>query len=75
MIFEIYKDKNFEWRWSLKATNGKILADSAEGYKNKQDMLNIINQIKNLPKYIPIIEVPLSSNSTLAQLLKAHNIK
>ena len=33
--FEIYKDKRGEWRWRLKAPNGRIMADSAEGYKTK----------------------------------------
>jgi uncharacterized protein YegP (UPF0339 family) len=32
--FEIYKDERLEFRWRLKANNGKILAESAEGYNN-----------------------------------------
>jgi uncharacterized protein len=35
--FEVYKDKKGEWRWRFKASNGDILADSGEGYKNKSD--------------------------------------
>lgn len=27
-----YKDMIGEWRWSLRSRNGKILADSGEGY-------------------------------------------
>src|SRR5262249_23176662 len=30
--FEIYKDKSGQFRWRLKANNGKIIADSGEGY-------------------------------------------
>lgn len=45
MKFEVYKDNIDEYRWRLKATNGKILADSSEGYKNKQDCLHAINLI------------------------------
>ena len=29
--FEIYKDERLEFRWRFKASNGKILAESAEG--------------------------------------------
>ena len=29
----IYQDRRGEWRWSLKAKNGRIVADGAEGYK------------------------------------------
>lgn len=32
MIFEIYEDHEGEWRWRLLAANGRIMADSGEGY-------------------------------------------
>jgi uncharacterized protein YegP (UPF0339 family) len=51
MKFEIYKDKNGEWRWRIKAANGKIIADSSEGYKNKQDAINMINAIVAIKEY------------------------
>ena len=35
---EIYKDKRGNWRWRLRANNGKIIAASTEGYQNKCDM-------------------------------------
>ena len=28
-----------EWRWRIKADNGRIIASSSEGYKNKQDCI------------------------------------
>ena len=31
-IVEYYKDQKGEHRWRLKARNGKIIADSGEGY-------------------------------------------
>lgn len=33
----VYKDKAGEWRWRLKARNGKIVADSGEGYASKRN--------------------------------------
>lgn len=33
MRFVIYRDKKKEFRWRLKANNGKIIADSGESYK------------------------------------------
>jgi len=33
MVVEFYKDKKGEWRWRVVAKNGKIVADSGEGYK------------------------------------------
>jgi uncharacterized protein len=35
--FILYTDAKSEWRWRLYAANSKVIADSAEGYKNKQD--------------------------------------
>lgn len=32
-----YKDKANEWRWRVKADNGRVVADSGEGYHNKAD--------------------------------------
>ena len=32
---ELYKDNANEWRFRIKASNGRIVADGAEGYKTK----------------------------------------
>jgi uncharacterized protein len=32
---DIYRDSRREWRWRLKASNGRIVADSGEGYRRK----------------------------------------
>lgn len=42
---EIYKDRKKEWRWRLRARNGKIVADSGEGYKRKATMLRSFKRV------------------------------
>jgi uncharacterized protein len=42
---EIYRDDAKEWRWRLKATNGKIVAVSGEGYKNKASILKVLRYL------------------------------
>jgi uncharacterized protein YegP (UPF0339 family) len=32
---EVYRDSKGEWRWKAKSANGKVVADSAEGYRNR----------------------------------------
>lgn len=32
---EMYKDSKSEWRWRLKASNGRIVATSGEGFKRR----------------------------------------
>lgn len=46
MGYEYYKDAKGEWRWRLRADNHKTIADSAEGYWNKDDCLAAIALVK-----------------------------
>lgn len=46
MKYVVYKDHKSEWRWRLKASNGAIIADSGEGYKNRQDCLHAIGLVQ-----------------------------
>ena len=46
MYYEVYKDRVNHWRWRLKAANGRIIADSGEGYFNKSDCLHGIDLVK-----------------------------
>jgi len=56
MIFETYIDKASEHRWRLRATNGQVIAVSGEGYKNKTDMVEMINKIQDKSQYAKIVE-------------------
>jgi len=44
--FEVYQDKAGKWRWRFRASNSKIIADSGEGYKDKNDCLHGIDLVK-----------------------------
>lgn len=46
MHFLVYQDAKKEFRWRLRAVNGKIIADSAEGYTFKADCLHAIALVK-----------------------------
>ncbi len=59
MTFHIYKDKAGEFRWHAKSDNGKIIADSGEGYKNRVDCKHAISIIKNEAKDAEIIDTTL----------------
>lgn len=37
---DIYSDRKGKWRWRLVATNGKTLADGAEGYGERHRALH-----------------------------------
>ena len=44
--FEIYQDNANEYRWRLKAANGKVMATPGEGYKAKADCKKAVESIK-----------------------------
>lgn len=46
MRFYIYVDTARQWRWYLLSPNNRKIADSAEGYYNKNDCLAGINLVK-----------------------------
>ncbi|HEU4594627.1 MAG TPA: DUF1508 domain-containing protein [Pyrinomonadaceae bacterium] len=47
MTYYIYKDASGEWRWRLLASNNRNIANSGEGYVNKQDCLAAIELVKD----------------------------
>ncbi len=54
MYFQIYRDVGLGWRWRLRAGNHRIIADSGESYRNKQDCLAAVSLVKgaaNAPIY------------------------
>lgn len=58
MRFEIYPDARGEWRWRLRAANGHdVIADSGEGYVNKNDCLHGIGLVMSTTNQTPIVEV------------------
>lgn len=46
MTYYVYKDAAGEWRWRLLAANNRKIANSGEGYNNKQDCLDAIELVK-----------------------------
>jgi uncharacterized protein YegP (UPF0339 family) len=56
MRFHVYKDVAGYWRWRLLAANNRTIADSGEGYNNKQDCLSAIDLVK-LAYSAPVYEV------------------
>jgi uncharacterized protein YegP (UPF0339 family) len=59
MRFEAYRGRQGlllrnQWRWRLRAKNGRIAATAGEGYNNRADCLNAIDLIRTEAAYAPI---------------------
>lgn len=46
LTFEMFKDEGGDFRWRLKAANGRIVATSGQGYKAKADCQHGIDLIR-----------------------------
>jgi len=55
---EIYRDGRREWRWRLKASNGRIVADSGEGYRRRASARQAAARLHSmLTGDLPVVEV------------------
>jgi uncharacterized protein YegP (UPF0339 family) len=43
--FQVYQDAAGYWRWRLRDTNGKIIADSAESYVSRNGAVEGIRDV------------------------------
>lgn len=37
---ELYRDNAGQWRWNRRASNGRIISDSGEGYVDRRDAIH-----------------------------------
>jgi uncharacterized protein YegP (UPF0339 family) len=56
MAYYIHQDAQGYWRWYLLAANHRRIANSGEGYHNKQDCRDAIALVKG-SGYAPVYEV------------------
>lgn len=45
MKIEVYPAADGQWRWRLRAANGKITADGAEGYANESSCKRAVRRL------------------------------
>ena len=45
MRVEVFRDTASDWRWRIKASNGKIVATSGEGYKRKNSCVTMAQKL------------------------------
>ena len=56
-MFELYRDATREYRWRFTASNGRVLADSGEGYKKRSACITAIERLKKLLPAAPMVEL------------------
>lgn len=45
MTIRIYEDKSSQWRWRFVSENGRIIADSSEGYTRREDVIRAMETV------------------------------
>jgi uncharacterized protein YegP (UPF0339 family) len=46
--FRVYEDKGGQWRWRLLAANGRVVADSSEGYGTRYGASRAVEMVRSL---------------------------
>lgn len=54
MRFQLFQASNGDWRWRLLAANGRVIADSGEGYRSKADAQHGIELVAATTKDTPV---------------------
>jgi uncharacterized protein len=49
---ELYQDAVGQWRWRMQAANGRIVADSGEGYRRRDAALKAAQRVIDMPKVL-----------------------
>ena len=60
MGYYVYKDKNGHWRWYLEAANNRKIANSGEGYYNREDCLWAVKLVKG-SNTAPVVDLTKTS--------------
>ena len=55
MKFELFRTSAKQWRWRLRAANGKIIANSGESYRRKCDCLTGLFRVRGVDWNTPIV--------------------
>ncbi len=53
---EIYRDARREFRWRVRASNGRIVADGAEGYRNRADCVRMLAMLCRVAEIEHLVE-------------------
>lgn len=46
MTFQLFKTRRGQWRWRLRARNGKLVACSGEAYRRRADCMAAIDLVR-----------------------------
>ena len=68
MQFHIFQDTRLEWRWQLSSDEGKKIADSGSGYRDKEECLETILKVKAADQAIVLENVTSLMNTELLQM-------
>ena len=55
---EIHRDARQEFRWRVRAANGRIVADGAEGYRNSADCARMLAMLCRVAEVEHLVDPP-----------------
>lgn len=55
MKITYFQGADGQWYWHLVAKNGRIIADGAEGYTSKRNVLRAVGRFKSLTRCLELL--------------------
>ena len=55
---EIYRDERDEFRWRVRARNGRVVADGAEGYRSRSDCARMLAMLCRVAEVEHLVDPP-----------------
>lgn len=68
MQFHIFRDAKLEWRWQLSNDEGRKVADSGEGYREKDECLEAIALVQASDNAVVVENVTTLMEAEMLQM-------
>ena len=69
--FTVYEGSDKKWYWRLKADNGRVIADSGEGYASEY---NVVRAAKRCKELAPTAPIKRSDGTVLSEAKLAEHV-
>lgn len=53
--FEVFRTRHKQWRWRLRAKNGKLIATAGESFRRKCDCLASVGLVRGTDASVPVV--------------------
>lgn len=75
MKFEVWRNKNGEWRWRARARNGKLVATSGESFRGRSGAMKGIRAVAGADEGTPVEIEGARRPATVGQITPTGSVR